>query len=409
MQFLRDECSGGKLVKAVLHLDEHTPHIHAHKVPLDPDGNLNAKHYLGGRDKMEGMHDLYAEYMSPLGLERGRRRSRATHEKVEEFYRSINQPVRLEVNHEEIPDPPKVLITDEARKKYKEKVLRAVLKGLEEPHRIMRDQAMLARNERAHREEAERRAEEAGQQAAERAEAAERQSAEREAAAERAAQEKITEVRREEATRFEQLRLAARDLYEKNKELHREMDELRTQRNELNESLIKLGREKLDFQMLARQYHDRLSDIPLHEVMERLGYGNERQGGAYVYRDGQGQVALRVEEQNMFDGRNQLVCRNSLDLAVHMHRHHKGVEGFTQEHAIEYLRQEFGDERAAGAVMAHREQTVLEFFDRTRQERERSLVPQRGDDPWRGRAEDDQRGARNHETHDHKTPSFGGR
>jgi hypothetical protein len=139
MGFLQDERSGGKLVKAVLHLDEHTPHIHAHKVPIDPEGNLNARHYLGGRDKMEGMHDLYAEYMSPLGLERGRRRSRATHEKIEDFYRSINQEVRLEVDHEKIPDPPRVMMTEEARKQYKEKVLRAVLKGLEEPHEIMRN------------------------------------------------------------------------------------------------------------------------------------------------------------------------------------------------------------------------------------------------------------------------------
>src|SRR2546429_5238966 len=50
--FLRDPESGGICVKAVLHLDERTPHIQAHKVPVDPEGKLNCKHYFGGREKM---------------------------------------------------------------------------------------------------------------------------------------------------------------------------------------------------------------------------------------------------------------------------------------------------------------------------------------------------------------------
>lgn len=376
MQFLRDERSGGKLVKAVLHLDERTPHIHAHKVPIDPDGKLNARHYTGGREKMEGLHDLYAEYMRPLGLERGRRRSRATHERLEEFYKSIDQPVRLEVDHDEIPDPPKVLITEEARKKYKARVIRAVLKGLEEPHRVMRDQAMLARDERAHREEAERRAEQTERQAAERVQATERAAADRIEKAERTAVEVLGE----------------------NDKLRELGQSLLRERTQLRAALKELGREKEEVQLRARDYHDRLSDIPLPEVMHKMGYGREQQGTSHVYRDAQGQVALRVEGQKLFDYQSKVICRNSVDLVIHMRRHHQGVEVFTQTQALEFLRDQFGDQRAAGAAVAHREQYALEFFGRLREkreERERSLIPQRGDDPWRGpqgRAEDRDRG-----------------
>lgn len=109
--FLRDPRSGGRCVKAVLHMDERTPHVHAHKVPFDPDGNLNAKHYLGGREKMAAMHDLYAEYMRPLGLERGRRGSRATHQRVQQFYASVTKEPEVKIDPERVPDPPRVMLT----------------------------------------------------------------------------------------------------------------------------------------------------------------------------------------------------------------------------------------------------------------------------------------------------------
>jgi hypothetical protein len=174
----------------------------------------------------------------------------------------------------------------------------------------------------------------------------------------------------------------------------------------LHESVLKLGLEKQGFELEARQYRERLSDIPLPEVMERLGCRGERQGEAHVYRDTRGQVAIRIEQQKAVDFHRQGTFRNSLDLVVRIRRHHQGVEGFTEEQAIEFLREEFGDKRAAGAVMAHREQTVLEFFDRTRQERERSLTPTRGDDPWRGTqggAED-----RDRSRHDDRPDNRGG-
>lgn len=374
MKFLRDERSGGVLIKAVLHMDEHTPHIHAYKVPIDPKGKLNNKHYMRDREQMERNQDLYAEYMKPLGLERGQRRSRATHERIEDFYKSIDAPVRLEVDHDEIPDPPKVLITEKERNKYKDKVIRAVLKALEEPHKIMRDQAMLARHEKGQREEAERKAEEA-----------ERLAAERVAATERAAADRVKEAER-----------VAAEVLRENDKLRELAKSLLGERTQLREALKELGRERDEVQLRADDYKARLSDIPMPEVMERMGYGNEREGDANVYRDAQGQVVLRVEQQKLLNQRNELICRNSLDLVVHMRRNNEGVEPFTPTQALEYLRQEFRDKRAAGAAVAHREQSAYGLFERLH-EREHSIVQERGRDPWRGprgQAEDHDRGGR---------------
>lgn len=375
MAFLRDNRSGGVLVKAVLHLDERTPHVHAHKVPVDPAGNLNARHYLGGREKMEAMHDLYAEYMAPLGLERGRRRSRATHRELQDFYRSLGEEVRLEVEHGQVPDPPKVMITEEARRRYKEKVTRAVLKQLERPHEVMRNQAMLARDERAHREEAERRAE-----------AAEREAAGRIRAVERAAAEKVREAERSAAERVEEVERTAGAVLGENSKLREAARALLGERNQLMEALRETARERQEYQLRARDYQERLSDIPMPEVMERLGYEGERHGEFHVYRGERNEAAMIIERQKAFDHRREIICKNSLDLVVHMRRHNEGVEGFTHTHALEWLRDEFGDRRAAGAAVAHREQAVLEVFDRSREERERerALVHERSDGQERG-------------------------
>lgn len=81
------------LVSAVVHLDESTPHIHAVIVPVDDTPTkrgaatrLNAGRWLDGRDKLATMQDSYAEAMAPLGLERGIRGRRVTHQRVSQLY-----------------------------------------------------------------------------------------------------------------------------------------------------------------------------------------------------------------------------------------------------------------------------------------------------------------------------------
>jgi hypothetical protein len=81
---------GDKIVRAELHVDEATPHIHAYLVPTDENGQLNCKKIFGGRAKMFAFQDNYAVAMKPLGLERGIRDSQAEHTTVKDYYTVVN-------------------------------------------------------------------------------------------------------------------------------------------------------------------------------------------------------------------------------------------------------------------------------------------------------------------------------
>lgn len=83
---------GFKFVKAVMHVDEKSPHVAAYAVPFDPDGKLNAKYHFGGSKwRMSEYQDEFAEVMKPLGLERGIRGSVADHQKIQRYYGQIDQ------------------------------------------------------------------------------------------------------------------------------------------------------------------------------------------------------------------------------------------------------------------------------------------------------------------------------
>jgi 5S rRNA maturation endonuclease (ribonuclease M5) len=83
---------GNRIVRAELHLDESTPHIHAYMVPLDEKGKLNCRALLGGsRYRLSELQDDFADAMKPLGLERGIKGSRASHTEVRKYYTAVNQ------------------------------------------------------------------------------------------------------------------------------------------------------------------------------------------------------------------------------------------------------------------------------------------------------------------------------
>ena len=96
-----DEEYGDRIVRAELHLDESTPHIHAYFVPLDEKGKLNCRGIFGGRQKLSKFQDSYAAAMSDLGLERGIKGSRAKHTKIKEYYAAVNASDK-ELTNEEI-------------------------------------------------------------------------------------------------------------------------------------------------------------------------------------------------------------------------------------------------------------------------------------------------------------------
>jgi hypothetical protein len=108
-----DEKYGDRIVRAELHLDEATPHIHAYLVPLDEKGKLNCRGLFGGRQKLSKFQDSFALAMAPLGLERGIKGSRATHTEVKEYYAAVTQPPDLTLDtatiHHQLADRQRVL------------------------------------------------------------------------------------------------------------------------------------------------------------------------------------------------------------------------------------------------------------------------------------------------------------
>ncbi len=82
---------GERIVRAELHLDESTPHIHAYMVPLDEKGKLNCRALLGGsRYRLSELQDDFAQAMATLGLERGIKGSKAKHTEISKYYAAIN-------------------------------------------------------------------------------------------------------------------------------------------------------------------------------------------------------------------------------------------------------------------------------------------------------------------------------
>lgn len=93
LAFLHKEY-GDNLVSFCTHHDEISSHGHAHIIcrdyAKDDLGKLNARKWFGGKEKLSKLQDRYAEALSPLGIERGLRKSKAKHQDIKTFYSTIN-------------------------------------------------------------------------------------------------------------------------------------------------------------------------------------------------------------------------------------------------------------------------------------------------------------------------------
>ena len=113
LKWLQDTFGKENVVSVVLHMDEHTPHLHASIVPIVTGERRKAKNKTTeegkrtyrkkanavrlcaddvlNRDKMVGYHDSYAEAMGKYGLKRGVRGSDARHTTTAQYYRNIKR------------------------------------------------------------------------------------------------------------------------------------------------------------------------------------------------------------------------------------------------------------------------------------------------------------------------------
>lgn len=86
------------VVTMSIHNDETSPHLIAYVVPMvwnekKQEETLNAKHFLGGRQKLSEMQTDFHKSVQQFGLERGVERSVANHKTIKEFYGLMNNPI----------------------------------------------------------------------------------------------------------------------------------------------------------------------------------------------------------------------------------------------------------------------------------------------------------------------------
>lgn len=124
LQWLHRTFGKENTVSAVLHMDEHTPHIHATVVPIvtgerrkakkkQTDGKRSYRKKANTvrlcaddvltREKLVTYHDSYAKAMEKYGLQRGVRGSEARHTTTAQYYRDlIRQTSELEANVQQL-------------------------------------------------------------------------------------------------------------------------------------------------------------------------------------------------------------------------------------------------------------------------------------------------------------------
>ncbi|MEM9004492.1 MAG: MobV family relaxase [Cyanobacteria bacterium P01_F01_bin.86] len=134
---------GVNLVRATFHRDESTPHIHAVIVPMNEKGHLCAKDFVGSRSKLIALQDSYAEAMKPLGLSRGIRGSKAQHEDIKEFYKSVNQDLDAAYTPEQVS----ALAADRQRQVQKRNEMERTAFALSEENAQLKDELSLLKSE----------------------------------------------------------------------------------------------------------------------------------------------------------------------------------------------------------------------------------------------------------------------
>jgi ribosomal protein S20 len=108
LNWLNERYGKENVVNVHIHKDEKTPHIHAIVTPIvqkdvkwknkrgegfKTQNRLCAKDYLNGRDKMSAMQDSFSNHLknAGIGLERGIKGSKATHQEIQKFYTNIKE------------------------------------------------------------------------------------------------------------------------------------------------------------------------------------------------------------------------------------------------------------------------------------------------------------------------------
>jgi len=89
--FFAEKYGEENIIRATVHLDEKTPHMHLIVVPLTPDGRLSAKEFTGTAKKLRTLQNDYAEKIGrKWGLQRGMENSGRKHIETKAFYKYLS-------------------------------------------------------------------------------------------------------------------------------------------------------------------------------------------------------------------------------------------------------------------------------------------------------------------------------
>lgn len=136
LEFLKEKHGAENVITTSIHRDETTPHLIAYVVPVDEKGKLNARHFLGGRQKLSQIQTDFAKKIEHLGLQRGLEGSRAEHTTIKKYYAEIQAPTPTPILNKgeilsintRIDHPAPELF--EGKEKYVNRVLNGVYKNI---------------------------------------------------------------------------------------------------------------------------------------------------------------------------------------------------------------------------------------------------------------------------------------
>ena len=325
MTFINNDEHCGKCVKAVLHLDEMTPHIHVHKVPIDPKGKLNCKHHFGSKAQGVKFQNEMYEIYKHLGLERGIPNSRAEYMRVRDFYKELKKEFDLSVDIKKLPQPPRTMLMESAREEYKKIVWQAVLAQIEPKIRVMNFQATQARNEKSRRE-----------------------------AIERQFQDYKRESAQKDQLRQNEIKAVERRSLQLEKSLELQLIEI----SELREQLAEKESEG-----------KKIVDIPAHEILQKIGLPmKEAKPGIFLYVDKKHGHHLVAADNQLQDASGKILSRNAMETVALIRRARDLTVPDKHQENLEcgkMIVRLFGEERGQAAVLqAHRDihcQNIKEY------------------------------------------------
>lgn len=123
LKWLQQKHGAQNVVYAGIHRDEMTPHMYAYVVPLDRQGKLNCRAFLGGAQALREMQTDFAQQVGQQhGLQRGLEGSKARHTSIQHYYARVNQamPQKLDI---EVPETKMI----EGKQAYGRRVAQAVI------------------------------------------------------------------------------------------------------------------------------------------------------------------------------------------------------------------------------------------------------------------------------------------